>query len=63
MEVPEIAAQVLKTIEPVDPLKCPTCGEKMELVLVGKVNPVWVTLCKTVTIKHPTWVCTPNLHF
>jgi len=42
-------------------LVCPTCGAKMELVLVGKVNPVYVARCTTTTIKHPTWICTPTM--
>ena len=44
-----------------NPLKCPTCGAVMELYLVGKVNPVYVALCVSVTVPHPTWICTPTI--
>lgn len=61
MEPPEIAAEIFKSVKAVDPLKCPTCGAKMELVLVGKVNPVYVARCPSVTVPHPTWICLPTL--
>ena len=61
MTPPEIAAEFIKTVRPVDPLQCPTCGAKMELELVGKVNPVYVARCPSVTVPHPTWICTPTM--
>lgn len=56
----EIAAAYAKTVKAVDPLACPTCGARMDLELVGKVNPVYVARCPTVTVPHPTWICTPT---
>ena len=43
-----------------DRMICPTCGTLLALVLVGKVNPVYVARCPNVTVVHPTWVCTPD---
>lgn len=62
MELSVIAAELLKRIEQTDPLKCPTCGATLELSLVGKVNPVYVARCPSVTVPHPTWICTPTIH-
>gem|GEM_PF-6748341 len=43
-----------------DRMICPTCGALLSLVLVGKVNPVYVARCPTVAVAHPIWVCTPD---
>jgi hypothetical protein len=59
----EIAAEFVKTVKPVTPLTCPTCGAQMDLVLVGKVNAVYVTLCPNIVVQHPTWICTPSMSF
>ena len=43
------------------PMPCPTCGKPMHLVLVGKVNPVYVPRCDNVTVAHPVMICTPSI--
>ena len=43
-----------------DAMICPTCGSQMDLLLVGKTNPVYVARCQNITVPHPVWVFTPS---
>ena len=62
-DVPEIAAgAVMALAETRNPMQCPTCGARLEISLVGEVNPVYVARCPAVTVPHPTWICTPTMY-